>query len=177
MRGVWATGIGVALAGASIVAAAEPKSSERVLQDFAMCRSTADPAARLACFEKTFDGFEAAVKARDVTIVDKQDMRQARRSLFGYTLPKVDLFSGQGPRDDRAEEDFTEINTTVASARQVENGRVEMRLADESGAVWRTTDPMTWPPKPGDKVRIRAGVMGNYFIATGGRTHRGMRVR
>ncbi|WP_293975882.1 hypothetical protein [Sphingomonas sp.] len=160
--------------------AAGPKSSDRVLHDFGTCRTTADPAARLACFEKTFDSFEQAVKTKEVTIVDKADMRQARRSLFGFTLPKIDLFSGGGSASGAKEEDadeFSEINTTIASARQVDNGRAEITLADESGAVWRTTDPMKWPPRAGDKIRIRAGALGNYFLFTGGRSYRGMRVR
>src|SRR4051812_31770806 len=95
--------------------AAGPKSSARVLQDFGACRAKPDAAARLACFETTFDTFEKAVNTKEVTIVDRQDMREARRSLFGFTLPKIDLFGGNGPRSGPAD-DFTEINTTVASA-------------------------------------------------------------
>ncbi len=154
--------------------AAGPTSSDRVLRDFGTCRTTADPAARLACFEKTFDSFEQAVKTKEVTIVDKADMRQAKRSLFGFALPHVDLFSGG--RSDPAD-DFTEINTTVASAREVERGHAEIRLADESGAVWQTTDPMPFPPRAGDKIRIRQGTLGNYFLFTGGKTYRGTRLR
>jgi hypothetical protein len=167
-----ALGATVCLAGAAL--AAGPSSSDRVLRDFGTCRTTADPAARLACFEKTFDSFEQAVKSKEVTIVDKADVRQAKRSLFGFALPHVDLFNDS--RGDRAD-DFTEINTTVASAREAEHGRAEIRLADESGAVWQTTDPMAFPPRPGDKLRIRQGALGNYFLFTGGKTYRATRLR
>jgi len=162
------------LAAATTASAAEPKSSDRVLRDFGACRATPDGAARLACFEKTFDSFERAVKAKEVTIVDKADVREARRSLFGFALPHIDMFNGG--RSDPAD-DFAEINTTVASARESERGRVEIRLADDSGAVWQTTDPMNFPPKPGDKIRIRQGALGNYFLSTGGRSYRGARLR
>jgi hypothetical protein len=166
-------------AGAMIVAgasgiAAEPRSSDRVLREFGACRATPDAAARLACFEKTFDGFEKAVKAKEVTIVDKADVREARRSLFGFTLPKIDMFGGG--RSDPAD-DFVEINSTVASARDSGGGRIEIRLADESGAVWQTTDPMAFPPRPGAKIRIRQGALGNYFLTVGGRSYRGQRLR
>lgn len=157
-----------------VAIAAEPSSSDRVLHDFGECRATADAAARLACFEKTYDAFEKAVKAKEVTIIDKADVRQAKRSLFGFALPHIDLFSGV--KTD-AGDDFTEINTTVASAREVEHGRVEIRLADDSGAVWQTTDPMPFPPRPGDKIRIRQGTLGSYFLNSGGKTYRGARVR
>jgi hypothetical protein len=165
---------GIASWVASGALAAGPSSSDRVLHDFGTCRTTTDAAARLACFEKTFDSFEQAVKTKEVTIVDKADMRQAKRSLFGFALPHVDLFNGG--RSDPAD-DFTEINTTVASAREAEHGRAEIRLADESGAVWQTTDPMPFPPRAGDKIRIRQGTLGNYFLNTGGKTYRGTRVR
>jgi hypothetical protein len=159
---------------ASTTFAAPPTSSERILNDFGRCRATNDTSARLACFEKTYDSLEQAVKAKDVTIVDKADMRQAKRSLFGFALPHVDLFSGV--RSDPGD-DFTEINTTVASAREVEHGRVEIRLADESGAVWQTTEPMPFPPRSGDKIRIRQATLGSYFLSTGGKSYRGMRVK
>jgi hypothetical protein len=168
--------VGALLCSGTPTLAARPKSSDRVLQEFGSCRTKADAAARLACFETTFDALEKAVNTKEVTIVDKADMREARRSLFGFTLPKIDLFGGSG--DARSDpDDFTEINTTIASARPVDRGRVEIRLADNSGAVWQTTDPMNFPPKPGDKIRIRQGALGNYFLATGGRSYRGMRLR
>ena len=173
---VFSAFVAAALA-AGAASAAEPRSSDRVLRDFDNCRAISDAPARLACFEKTFDAFETAVKSKEVTIVDKADVRQAKRSLFGFTLPHIDMFAGGRESDADRADDFTEINTTVASARAAERGRVEIRLADESGAVWQTTDPMNFPPKPGDKIRIRQGALGNYFLFMGGRSYRGMRLR
>jgi len=156
---------------------AQTGPGERVLQGLRSCRAITAAEARLACFDKATAALEAAVDAKDVRIVDRQEIRKARRSLFGFTIPKVALFGGgdDGDQDDK-EDAFTEINTTVASARAVENGRVEIRLVGED-AVWRTTDPMAWPPKSGAKIRIRKGTLGNYFIAVDGRSVRGMRVR
>jgi hypothetical protein len=157
-------------------------SGERVLQSFGQCRGIADRDARLDCFDKAATALETAVKAKDVTIVDRQEVRRARRSLFGFTVPKLALFGG-GDREDRddksrgEEEEFTELNTTVVSARPAANGRVEFRVA-EGDALWVTTDPMNFPPKAGVKVRIRKGALGNYFISFAGeRSVRGMRLR
>lgn len=161
-------------------ARAEPAASERVLDSFAQCRAIAAAPARADCFDAAARGLETAVKTKEITIVNRQEVRTARRSLFGFTLPRIGLFDG-GDRDDddRAArpEEIKEIETTVASARVIANGRVELRLAD-SGAVWVTTDPVAFPPKVGKKVRIRRGTLGNYFIAVEGeRSVRGMRVR
>ena len=166
----------IALALSGSAHAAEPDGAgSRVLQTFAQCRAITDPAQRLDCFDKAAGALEQAVKANDVRIVDRGDIRKARRSLFGFTLPRIDLFGGGD--DDAKEPAFTEINTTVASANQVANGRVEIRLADDTEAVWQTTEAVTFPPKRGAKIRIRKGAIGNYFLTFDGKSIRGMRLR
>jgi hypothetical protein len=172
----WAAVTLLSCCSAGVLAQAGP--GERVLQGLRACKAIAATDARLACFDKATAALEAAVDAKDVRIVDRQEIRKARRSLFGFTIPKVALFGGgdDAPGKDDKEEAFSEINTTVASARAVDNGRVEIRLVDED-AVWRTTDPMAWPPKTGAKIRIRRGTLGNYFIYVDGRSVRGTRIR
>ena len=159
-------------------AKAQPAASDRVLQSFTACRSMAEQARQLDCYNRATSTLEAAVRGKDVTIVDRTDVRKARRSLFGFTLPNMSLF-GAGDRNDSApdEDAFAEINTTVASARASANGRAEIRLADEGSAVWQTTDPMPFPPRAGERIRIRKGTLGNYFLSVGGRSYRGMRLR
>jgi hypothetical protein len=164
-------------------AQAQTAASSRVLEPFARCRAIAAAQERLACFDAAARGLESAVQSKEITIVDRQEVRKARRSLFGFTLPRIGLFDGvdreeRDGSDKVAErEEIKEIETTIASARSVANGRVEFHVAD-GDAVWTTTDPMAFPPKAGDKVRIRRGALGNYFIAVAGqRSVRGMRLR
>jgi len=151
----------------------------RLLEPFARCRTITEAQARAECFDAAARALEVAVATKDVTIVNRKDVREARRSLFGFTLPRVGLLGGRDEADKsgREEDDFKEIETTIASVRSVANGRVELRLA-EGDAVWVTTDPVPFPPKPGRKVRIRKGAMSNYFInVEGERSVRGMRLR
>lgn len=161
---------------------AQPGPGSAVLEPFARCRALPAAEARAQCFDDAARALEAAVAAKDITIVTRQDVRNTRRSLFGFTLPRVGLFSSGDDRDETGgsgagQEDFKEIETTITSVRSVANGRVELRIA-EGEALWVTTDPMPFPPKPGRKVRIRKGAMGNYFIAVEGeRSVRGMRLR
>jgi len=160
-------------------AIAEPSASDRLLQSFERCRAVSPAQDRADCFDAAARGLEAAVKTKEITIVNRQEVRTARRSLFGFTLPRIGLFDG-GDRDGGGEsvrEEIKEVESTITSVRAVANGRVELRLAD-GDAVWVTTDPMPFPPKLGNKVRIRKGAMGNYFIAIDGqRSVRGMRLR
>lgn len=174
--GVLALGVAMLMPGAAgAQAGAESESSARVLSGLRACQGLAD-AERLACYDRAAAALNAAVAAKEVTVLDKQEVRRTRRGLFGFTLPKIGLFAGDS--DAPGKEDFTEITTTVGSVRAVANSRVEFTLADESGAVWRTTDPMSFPPKPGQSVRIQKGALGNYFIRfDNARNVRGMRVR
>ena len=165
---------GLLLVGAPSDALAQDLAADRVVRSFAECKAIPPPEKRLQCFEKAATALEASIKARDVRILDRSDIRKTRRSLFGLTLPPIRLF---GAGDEAEEEVFTEIKSTVASTRAVANNRVEIRLADEDGATWQTTDPMNFPPRPGAAIRIRKGTMGNYFITVEGRTYRGARVR
>ena len=161
---------------------AQPTSAERVLQSFSGCRAVAAADARLRCFEEATTALENQVSAKKVTILDREDVTKARKSLFGFTVPRIALFGGgDGPsgatdkRDDQPE--FNELNTTIVSVRPGGNGRVELRLAEDD-AVWMTTDPVPFPPKPGAKIRIRKGALGNYFLTIdGARSVRGMRLR
>lgn len=176
-RALAAGSIAVAMMAATGAAGAQAqdRASSRVVQSFAQCRAIAAPAERLACFDKAAAALEQAVQTKEVRILDKDDVRRTRRSLFGFQLPRVGLFN-EGDEEAKKEE-FTEINTTVESARQVQGGRVEIRLSGEDDAVWQTTEAVTFPPKAGDKIRIRRGAIGSYFINFGGRSVRGMRVR
>ena len=170
----------LSLLAGSGAAHAQTAASSRVFEPFARCRAIASAQARADCFDAAARELEGAVKSKDITIVDRQEVRAARRSLFGFTLPRIGLFDGGDHNDDGrmpAREEIKEIETTISSATVAANGRVEFRVAD-GNAMWTTTDPMAFPPKPGDKVRIRRGTLGNYFIAVAGqRSVRGMRLR
>ncbi|MBY9063685.1 type VI secretion protein [Sphingomonas yunnanensis] len=178
MRPLWTAIATGAVVVAVPVSAQSGGGAQRVLDGFAACRAIPDPGERLACYDKASAALEQAVKQNDVRIVDRAEVRRARRSLFGLNLPDLGLLGGatdRGEADQR--ETFSEINTTVRSARAGGNGRAEITLADEGGPVWQTTDPMPFPPKAGAKVRIRKGAIGAFFLNVDGRSYRAVRLR
>lgn len=149
----------------------QAEASARVLKSFQDCRALADDAAQLVCYRETADRLAREVESREVTILDRGDVRETRRSLFGFSLPKLKLFGG----DEDDDPEFTEINTTVARVRPLEYGKLSFTLPDN--AVWQTTEPVRSRPSVGSTVRIKQAAMGSYFISfDGGRTVRGMRV-
>ncbi len=175
LRVMGRVGAGALVAILVTAAGAQAQSGERVVRSFTACRAVADPGERLACFDKAASALETAVSKKEVTILDRQDVRRTKRSLFGFTLPRIGIFSGDDD-DEQEKKEFAEINTTVASARQSGYGRYEIHLADEE-AVWQTTEPLPDVPRAGAKIRIRKGMLGNYFIMVDGRSVRGLRVR
>lgn len=151
-------------------------ASGNVVDGLTRCRAIAADDQRLRCFDEAAAALEAAVKAKEIRVVDRQDIRKARRSLFGFALPRIPLLGGDD-EDEATQREFQELNTTLASVRRLPSERMELRLAADDG-IWATTDPMPFPPKPGRKVRIRKGSLGNYFInIEGERSVRGIRVR
>lgn len=143
-------------------------ASSKTLDALSQCRKITNDTARLACFDRFAQSFESGIKNEDFKIVDKGDVKNIKKSLFGFALPRVDLFGSKEP--------FMEIDSTVTAVRPAGNDGIQITIA-EGNAVWQTTDPVSFPPKPGTKIRIKKGTLGNYFLAIDGKSYRGMRVR
>lgn len=141
----------------SVPAAADESKAPAVVDNVIGCRAIAGDVERLACFDKSVDSLERAKKANELAIVSREEVRTARKSLFGLTLPEIKLFN-----DDRGEQ-ITEINSTIRSAIQQGNGKWIFVLED--GARWTQIDERspTATPKVGQTIRIRRAAMGSYL--------------
>lgn len=123
----------------------------------AACRAITDSTARLACFDKSTEALVRARESKDLVVLDRAEVQKTRRSLFGFTLPKIKLFGG----GDDGEEELKELTGKVASVGQPERDRWLVKLDDESR--WQTIEPATFPPKTGDTARIKRAAMGSYM--------------
>ena len=133
------------------------------------CRAISVESARLACYDRQVAALEQAAADKEIVVADRESVRQTRRGLFGFSLPKINLFS-----DGDGEEEFQEIDSTIASARQVANGHWSIELAD--GARWEQTDgKLVLSPKTGQKIKIKRAALGTFFANVNGQP--GIRVR
>lgn len=132
-----------------------------VITEVTGCAAITDNVARLACFDSATAKLIEATAKGDVKIVDREDIRATRRSLFGFTLPHVAFFKG----DDTAEDTPSEIDTTIKSVGKSEFGKFTLTMADD--AVWKTTEPLPRDPRVGMPVHLKRGALGNYFIRVG----------
>lgn len=120
------------------------------------CVNVSVDAQRLACFDREVGAMLAAVKNKKIVVVQQDDIRKARRTLFGIPLPRIGALDGAG-------EPEKEMTATIKSVGQGDGGRITFTLED--GALWAQTDD--WPVfsavKPGQKVTLKRGMFGSYF--------------
>ncbi|HEX8308303.1 MAG TPA: hypothetical protein VF645_07770 [Allosphingosinicella sp.] len=154
-------------------AAAKPRGqdarSNALIQALSACRSVVEEKARLDCFDQASARLAEAVEKKQLVVLDQQEIRETRRSLFGFSVPNIPLFRGEGGGDDG------KLETTIAGASRLEGGKWQIRLED--GAIWQTNETRLnlSDPRPGQKILIQRGTLGNYFLRIDGQ--RGVRGR
>ena len=164
----------------AIVVAATPlaaadEETPATIQALGACRAIADDAARLACYDREAPALLQSVEKKETVVVDKQAVRKTKRSLFGFTLPKLPFFGGDKDDDAKEEAEFQQIEAPIKTVRSIGYGKFRFTL--DEGAVWETTEGINAFPKPGDTVVIKKGVLGSYFIRfPNSRAVKGMRV-
>lgn len=156
------------IAGSIGVLVAQPAAARKpaetappaAVQSLLACRSLADSAQRLACFDKAAAGFADAVGKKEVVVVDKARANEAKRSLFGFSVPNFGALFGN-------DDDMNQIESTVAAA--FENGYEGWTIKLADGSTWQQTDntPVGLPPRRGDKVVVKRGALGAYFLKLG----------
>lgn len=149
---------------------ADKLDTPKIFKDLVDCRQITDAAQRLACYDEKVATLEKAQQSRDIVIADKAEVREAKKGLFGLTLPSIKLFGG-GSSDD----EIKEIDAVVRIARQVGYGAWQFTLDD--GATWQQIDSETvvFEPRAGSKVRIKRGALGSFIANIDGQP--GIKVR
>ena len=162
------------LASAGPVGAKEKPAPSPLVNAIDRCRQIADPTQRLACYDSAAAALVNATNSGEVSVVDRNEVRKVRHSLFGFSLPKVPFFSG----DTTANEAQDKLDSTITKVTALNNGYFQIVIADNN-AVWVTTDDYTNfdPPRVGQKIEIVRGALGNYFLRINGQNGvRGRRV-
>jgi hypothetical protein len=160
-----------ALAALSVPATAkDPPKQSPLVNALQACQAIADPTQRLACYDKEAGALLAATSKGDVALVDKGEVRKARKSLFGFSVPKIPFFSG----DDTTDAVSDTLESTIKSANGIGYGKFRMVIA-EGNAVWETTESYATmrEPRAGDKIVIKRGPLGSYLLRIG--SNRGLK--
>lgn len=163
---LFASSVGIAITGPPVSAA---DRKPMLLEAVTRCRTIIDPAQRVACYDRSVEALQAAEARNEVTIVDRAQVRETKRSLFGLTLPRLSIFG----KDDGGIE-ISQIDSAIASA-TIDRGGWVFRLAD--GSTWRQIDDteIGRRPRPGDKVTVKRAALGSFRMTVA--SSPGMKVR
>ena len=145
------------------VAAAKPAKVQQRPEAFdalVRCRAIADAGPRLQCFDTAAAALEQAADSRELVVVDRKQVREAKRNLFGLDIPNLNPFSGD---DDEEADEVKSVEGVVASSYRDGDGKWVVKLED--GATWaQTDDKPLLRPRAGDKVKIVRAAMGSYMM-------------
>jgi hypothetical protein len=135
------------------------KGRSQVLSKVVDCRKLSDSQERLACYDREVGAMEAAEARQDLVVVDREQLRKTRRTLFGLTLPNLSVFGD----DNEDGEGVDRIDTSIKRLAQTPYGKWIFTLED--GAQWEQIDSRDLPitPKAGQNIRIRRAAMGSYL--------------
>lgn len=146
---------------ASPAVARNEKSPPRsqALTKLVNCRSITAPEERLACYDREVAALQNAAARNEIAVVDREQVRKTRRSLFGLTLPDLSIF-GDDNEDEAA---VSRIEAKIKSVYDAGYGRWGFVLDD--GAQWVQTDnrKLAFKPKPGQDVVIHKAALGSYM--------------
>jgi len=129
------------------------------------CRSIADSTQRLACYDREISVVGSANARGDIVVVNREEIRKTRRSLFGLALPDLGVFGGGDLPGDS-----DRLETTIKYAKQGPNGKWVFVLAE--GGQWVQLDSKDFivDPAPGQPVRVKRGAMGSYMMNVNNQT-------
>lgn len=168
LRIIFASAFGTFLCAANPATAQETASagaSDQYVVSLKTCQAIADSEQRLACFDKAVGEIVAANDAGDVRIIDREDIRNTRRQLFGLAVPEVGVLE----RDEKdAKEDRDLLETSITSVRYI--SAKQIRFTTTEGSVWEINRPPNWfrGVKEGDSVVFKKGALSSYFIRVNG---------
>ncbi|MDP3802489.1 hypothetical protein [Brevundimonas sp.] len=166
ISGLAAAAAAATLSGQSLPAQERPETLERLMA----CRGVADGAARLACYDAAAGALDAAQRGGEVVVVDRAQVAETRRQLFGFEMPSLPrLFGPDGGTE------IDSIDTTLQSASRNNENHWIFRLAD--GGVWRQVDSerVRFENRAGQPVRVRKATLGSFLLTVG--DSRAVRVR
>jgi len=160
------------------VAAQDQPGESAYVAALRTCQGKTEAGERLACYDNAVAAIVAASSDGEVRVVDREEVRQTRRKLFGFALPDLGIFGGKSDKQDPVQEqEFTALETIISGVRA--SGTTYILITEE-GAEWQLDElpSRLMRPKPGQPLEIRSGALSSYFLRINGQKGvKGRRVR
>ena len=160
LAGLAALGL-IAVAPAAAQKSMPKTATPKLFEDVVQCRAIQDSAQRLACYDRGVAALQTAQQSNELYVADKAAMKEARKGLFGFSLPSLKIFGDEDLGD------LDELETTVAGVSSGQRGLI-FTLPD--GARWMQTDKRYMDkPKIGSKIKIQKALLGSYMASINGK--------
>lgn len=171
MRIVLASLAFIALAGPVAAQQQTPQGNPGVLDQVYNCRSIADEAQRLACYDGAVGRLQEAQNTGNLVAVDRGQAQEMDREAFGFQLPSLSRIFGGGSSGGN--------NSASASTPQFERiDNIQMQIASvthrrnlpstfrmTNGQVWvQIDDEVARNVREGGSVTIQRASMGSYLM-------------
>lgn len=155
----------LALAAPAGAASAPKRARAEALSALAACRTEADAAQRLACYDKAAGALDEAESHGQIAVVDREQVRAVKRQAFGFSLPSLALLGGGKVGVD---DPVDRLTAKLDHANRTAEGRWIM--ATDEGAAWEQTDgeEIVSPPHAGSQLAVRKGALGGFFCNVDG---------
>lgn len=142
-------------------------ASSPLVSKLETCTTITDDAERLACFDREVGALVGAANQGAVRVVDKEEITEARRKLFGYSVPDAGIFKADNKEEEEAARRLT---SKITKVRQVSDKEWYIWI-EEGNAQWRLrNDSIRFrAPEVGDTVEFQPATMGTYWIKVNGR--------
>lgn len=157
----WMAGVAALSLSYAPASQAREQSETDQLQALKICSMMEDDSARLACFDQSVQTLVDLQDRGEITVVDKEDIAETRRGLFGFSLPKLGVF---GPGDDADEQ---VLRSHITAIRQLRGDHWEIEI--EEGSVWQATNtPRRFKPTVGAEVELEKAALTSYWLRVDG---------
>lgn len=161
---------------AFLTAAPAFAQSASPLADIYACKTKADPAARLACYDAAVGVLETKEANQEIVTIDAAATETLRREAFGFSLPSLPKLGLPKLGGDKA--DGPKVQDYPV--RSVSRGRDGVIITMENGQIWRGVNGrLNYIPKGDLTATIKSASMGSYrlSLSNGQETVRGLGVR
>ena len=137
-------------------------AEEAGLRDVLSCRQITGPEERLACYDAATLRLEEADRAGEVRVITRAEVEKVRRESFGFRIPSLPSFAGNGSAPDEDVERITEPVRSVS----VSAGRLQVTLED--GSVWTQIDDKPIRARRPASAEIFQAALGSYKMKLDG---------
>lgn len=145
-----------------IIALGSPAFAEGIsTDDVYACRSVADDAERLACYDAAVGRLQEAEAAGDVTTVTRQEVEKVREDSFGFSIPSLPSLM-IGKSDDK------NLKEIILPVKAVRGTRGNLVVTLENGQVWRQVDTKPLRNNGQTEAQIYQAALGSYKMKLDG---------